>query len=188
LRHLDELAAETRPIAVAGLSMGGLLALDAASRDRGPVAAVTSLAAPLWLAGGGRLLGALGRLPRRLTAHLGSIPKSGGGSDVRDPENARQNPGYRVLPLAGVVELTRLMRDVRRRLPRVRCPLLVVHGRQDHTAPPASAAEIFATASSRDKQLVIVPESYHLVTHDVERDRVAEVVAAFLHRVLQPRS
>lgn len=182
--HLDSLLAETGVAAVAGLSMGGLLALDAASRRPGSIAAVVSLAAPMWLEGGARVLAALGRLPRRLTAGLPAIAKSGGGSDVRDPEIRRQNPAYPVLPLSGVIELTRLIRAVRAGLARVHCPTLVIHGRQDHTAPPGSASVIFNGITSADRQLLMVPDSYHLVAHDVERDRVAAAAAAFLRRVL----
>lgn len=183
--HLDALCAETGgPIAAVGQSMGGLLALDAASAAPDRVAAVVALAAPLWLPGAGRALTALGHLPRRLTAALPIIQKSGGGSDVRDPEIRRTNPAYPVLPLSGVVELTRLMRRVRRRLERVRCPVLVIHGRHDHTAPPGSAAEIIARVSSPDRRLVMLPDSYHLIAHDVERAAVARAVREFLARVL----
>ena len=164
--------------------MGGLLALDAASR-RSDIAAVVSLAAPLWLGGAGRIPMALSRLPRWATGRLPSVAKSDGGSDVRDPEIKRLNPGYRELPLSGVVELCRLMRSVRRRLSRVQCPALVIHGAQDHTAPPASASAITAAIASDDKQLVTLPESYHLVAHDVERVQVAELTGRFLRRVLQ---
>jgi carboxylesterase len=124
-----------------------------------------------------------------MTAGLPIIPKSSGGSDVRDPEIKRLNPAYPTLPLSGVVELTRLMRSVRAGLSRVHCPTLVIHGRQDHTAPPASAPIIAASISSRDRRLLMVPDSYHLVAHDVERERVAAVTAAFLREVLlQPGS
>ena len=163
--------------------MGGLLALDAAMARPDQVSAVVSLAAPLWLTGAGRALEVAGRLPPALTGLLPIIGKSGDGSDVRDPEIRRLNPAYPVLPLAGVVELTRLMREVRRRLEHVSCPLLVIHGRQDHTAPPASAAEIVARASSADKQLLMVADSYHLVAHDVDRVRVAAAIREFLARI-----
>ena len=182
--HLADLRSRTNaPVAVVGQSMGGLLALDAASQQAG-IAAVVSLATPLRLAGVGRAMSALGLLPRRLTQNWPSIAKSGGGSDVRDLEIKAQNPSYPVLPLSGVVELTRLMRSVRRRLARIHCPLLAVHGRCDHTAPPDSASEILASVASADRQLLVVPNSYHLVAHDVERDRVAGAVGRFLARVL----
>lgn len=172
-------------VAVIGQSLGGLLTLDAAARPDPDIDAAATLAAPLWFEGpGARLIQALSRLPRHLTANLPSVAKRGGGSDVRDAEVRAANPAYPVLPLSGVMELCRLMRDVRSRLEQIRCPLLVVHGRFDHTAPPACAAEIVRRARSREKQLVIAPESYHLVACDVDRDMVAAAVGDFLDRVL----
>lgn len=182
---VGELRRRCDRVAVVGQSMGALLALEAAERRRPDIDAVASLAAPLWFEGpGGRLVWMLSRLPPALTRGLPSVAKSGGGSDVRDPAIAAANPAYAVLPLSGVAEVCRLMRRVRRHLERVRCPLLVVHGRYDHTAPLAGAVEIVGRASSRDKALLVAPESYHLVSCDVDRELVARAVGDFLTRVL----
>jgi carboxylesterase len=180
--HVGALRGRCERVATVGLSLGGLLALDAAADGR--LDAVASLSAPLWLEGpAGRVITALSRLPRSFTGGLPAVAKAGG-SDVRDPEIRRTNPGYPVLPLSGVIELGRFMRRVRGRLEAVRCPLLVVHGSLDHTAPPPSAAEIVRRAASADKRLIMMPASYHLVSCDVERAEVAAHAGDFLERAL----
>lgn len=172
----DAMAARHRRVAVVGESLGGLLALHAAAH-RPELAAVATLAAPLWLDG------LAGRFARWAAAGridwLGALPKLGG-ADVRDRAVKRDAPGYRALPVRGIAELAAFMDVVRDELPRVRQPVLVVHGRHDHTAPVACAREI--AARTRAVRTRILERSYHLIALDVERDVVAAEVIAFLRR------
>ncbi len=167
-----------RRVMIAGQSLGGLLALHTAARLGEHVDAVASLAAPLWLDGmgaraarwtapGGPLHGRVRRLPKL------------GGSDVRDRAARRANPAYPTIPTVALASLCDFMRVVDDELPAVRAPLLVVHARHDHTAPVASAARIVDRVASSRIRSRILPDSYHLVTIDVERDIVAAEVSAF---------
>ena len=56
----------------------------------------------------------------------------------------------------------------------------------DQTAPVDSAARIGRRVASLAQRMVRLPASYHLVTIDVERDRVADEVATFFERRLGP--
>jgi carboxylesterase len=58
--------------------------------------------------------------------------------------------------------------------------VLVVHAKQDHTAPVACAATI--AAGTRAVRTRILEDSYHLIAVDVERDIVAAEVTQFLRR------
>jgi carboxylesterase len=177
----DEVARMRRRCArvmIAVQSLGGLLALHTAARLGDQVDAVASLAAPLWLEG-------LGRRAARWTAPGGPLhgrvtrlPKLGG-SDVRDRAARRANPCYRAIPTTALASLCDFMAVVDAELPEVRAPLLVVHARQDHTAPVASAARIVDRVASSRVRSRILDASYHLVTIDVERDIVAAEVSAF---------
>jgi carboxylesterase len=178
--EIDDLQRRCRRVAVVGQSLGGLLALHAAAR-RDDLAAVASLAAPLWLGGlGGRLArwtAPGGPLHGRVTV----VPKLGG-SDVRCRTAKAMNPSYRAVPMAALGSLCDFMRVVDDELPDVKTPLLVVHARRDHTAPVASAARIAARASARPLRTRILDDSFHLVTIDVERDVVAAEVSTFFER------
>lgn len=179
----DRLAARCAAVAVVGQSLGGLLALHLSTRR--PVAAVASLAAPLRLGG---MSGIVARLTTRppLAGRIRRLPKLGG-SDVRDEAAKAANPAYRSIPVRALGQFLAFMRKVDAELAQVTAPLLIVHAEQDHTAPFDSAARLARRVHSLDQRLVTLPRSYHLVTLDVERDRVADEVATFFERRLGPR-
>lgn len=175
-RAADAMAARCARVAVVGQSLGGLLALHLGSR-RPELAAIGTLAAPLWLPPLAARVAAStqGGLLRRVRR----LPKLGG-SDVRDRRARAENPCYDAIPTRALGQLLALMRIVDDELPRVLPPVLVLHGARDHTAPAACAARIAARA--RAERVRILPRSYHLIAVDVERDIVAAEVGGFVRR------
>lgn len=180
----DTLAMLCKRVAVVGQSLGGLLALHLASR-RPDVAAVGSLATPLWFEG------MAARAARALTSkttagftgavlsRIEFLPKLAG-SDCRDRRARHDNPGYRSIPTRALGQLAELMELTNAALDRVTQPVLVLHARHDHTAPVACAAVIAErTHAVRTR---ILERSYHVIAVDVERDIVAAEVSAFLRR------
>ena len=171
----DKLRASCRRVAVVGQSLGGLLALHLASR-RTEVAAVATLAAPLWLEG---LAGRVSRWAARGSLPVRTLPKLAR-SDVRDRRTRAENPCYDRFPVRAIAELVRFMHLVEGELAAIRAPVLVLHGRRDHTAPVASAPRI--AKATRAVRTRVLDRSFHLIAADVERDVVAAEVTAFLRR------
>ncbi len=182
-RAYESLAGRCRRVAVVGQSLGGLLCLHLAAARGADLPAVVSLAAPLTLFSGPRALIATLRRAPALTSLLRPIRKRGG-SDVADLAMKARNPSYPVIPLRALVELDRVRAAVRAELAAVSSPLLVVHAIQDHVAPFRSLAEMAARVGSRQVRKVILPRSYHLIAIDLERERVAAEVGAFLEAPL----
>ncbi|MGF1461753.1 MAG: alpha/beta hydrolase [Maricaulaceae bacterium] len=182
-RGFDEFAAEVGSVAIVGQSLGGLLALYLAAQRGLAVAAVVSLAAPLWLFAPGRALLWATRPDRPVRAWLGraigAVPKITG-ADVRDWALRWRNPSYPVMPIAAIHELAAFMDQVAQVLPRVVAPTLVIHARRDHTAPYACSERIAAAVGSARVAHSALGASYHLIAGDVERDRVAAEVFGFL--------
>ncbi len=171
----DTLRLRCRQVAVVGQSLGGLLSLHLAAH-RPDVAAVAALATPLWLEG----LGAkVADWAARGALRWPAIPKLMR-TDVRDKRVRRENPCYDAIPTRGLGELARFMKMVGGELPLVRAPVLVLHGKKDHTAPVACAARI--AEGTRAVRTRILPRSYHLIAADVERDIVAAEVIDFIRR------
>jgi len=169
-------------VAVVGQSLGGLLALELATRVGARMSALAVLATPLWMGALGRMVGAASRRFPKFPEMFPVLPKLGGTSDVRARDARRDNPSYPVLPTSGVVSLFELMNRVRSRLGQVRVPTLVLHGGQDHTAPPACAPYLVDQISSEVVRLRTLPRSFHLISMDIDRDVVAAEVGTFFDK------
>jgi carboxylesterase len=71
-----------------------------------------------------------------------------------------------------VVSLRELLHLVRRELPQVKAPALVMQGENDHHVPADSAQIIFEELGAADKEIVWWPNSGHCITVDSEREAV----------------
>ena len=170
-------------LAVAGMSMGALLALHLAATRPAEVAALVLCGTPLRLAGWRvRALPVVIRVPW-LARRYAFIPKENGGPDVADHVARAASPSYRVTPLAGVIELLRLQRVVRRELKRVGQPALLLHGRHDHTVSLANLALLRGRLGSHTIETHVLERSWHVITIDHDREEVARLTGAFLARV-----
>jgi carboxylesterase len=181
-RELERLDGARRTFLV-GCSMGALVSCALAHAHPDRVAGLALLAPALRPSWTVRLAAALGAL--RVAPRLPLVPKLGG-SDVRDPAMRRDNPTMPAVPITAVAELAGLARHVDRVLPGIAAPALVVAGRHDHTVRLAGARRI-ARRLGGPCRLVVLERSFHLVGIDVDRDRCADEVAAFIDSVASPR-
>jgi carboxylesterase len=173
---------------VVGLSMGALLGLRLAAERPAEVAGLVLLspAAALgrgvvrWLRHPLRVLGALDARVAPLQAALARVLFGKGGSDIADAAVRAGHPGYRHVPLRALMQLLALQRVARADAPRVTQPVLMIHATQDHTCPVAAAQHLYARLGSRAKRLVLLEDSFHVVTVDRERARVQAEVREFL--------
>lgn len=175
--HFSALRERCEEVAVVGLSLGGLLALHL-STQRHDVTAIASLAAPLWLHRPAQLFVRAVRSFPALTKVVSSVRKKSG-SDVRHAVERWENPSYSAIPTRALTQLGGIIDQVRGELAEVDTPLLIVHARDDHTAPFACAGYLADHVSSGTVRLRALERSFHLITVDVERDTVATEVGAF---------
>jgi carboxylesterase len=180
---LDGLQARVggRPVAVCGFSMGGLLALRLARLFPERISALVVMSAPLRLrrfqvAG----IRALASLPIDFRAHPSAAVPKLAGSDISDDGLRYENPGLRAFPISALEALLDLMDTVRADLPAIRTPVLVVHGRQDHTVPMEDSLELTGCLGSEVIERLWLDKSFHIVTLDVERDTVIDTATRFL--------
>lgn len=164
------MAAERDEVFVVALSFGAALALDLAARYPDEIAGLVTLAGMVMTKDPRRHLAPV---IRRLAR---SVP--GVGNDIADPD-AREI-AYDRLPTGAAYYMLRFLKSARVGLPAVRCPILVMHGRQDHTVHPSNAQVIIDSVGSQDKELVWLDRSYHVVTLDYDRDEVFERTHRFI--------
>lgn len=163
----------TDVISVAGHSMGGLLSLLLAAEK--PIDRLALLAAPMFICEERGIK----YLPSRETCRGKYFPKA-----RRKLPNVPKavNKTYRKMPLSSVHELVETIELAKSCLDRVKCPVLIAHSHEDHTASPDSVEYLYEHLASEEKEVLWLEKSGHLLPLDVEREQVFEMVADFLRR------
>jgi carboxylesterase len=169
-------------VAIAGGSMGALLALRLARRRPEAIAAIVLMAAPLrWRPIERRGVEVLCRMARLFRMSAAAIPKTGG-VDAVDPVVRRTAPSIEAYPITALHHLITLTDAAAADAPSVTAPALIVHGRQDRTVPLDVSEQLAASLGSDVVERLWLEDSGHLVAADCDRDKVAAVVSDFLAR------
>lgn len=193
-QELIALSDEHGPVVVGGLCIGAVLALALAEEMPERVAGLLLLSPTLYYDG----WGLSPWLPLR---HLGVLPvlRNNVIIDEREPfgvknpqirkwivremrQQSVSNAGAAKLPLWGIHEAERLIRRVRRDLPKLTMPTLILHAREDEVASLRSPEFLMAHLGTHDKRLVVLENSYHMITLDNDRQQVVNEMKAFIRR------
>jgi carboxylesterase len=194
-KGLAQLRARCTVVFVAGLSLGGLLTLDAATR--GQLDGVVVMSAPITLGGLDAML-VLMPVIRRVMPWWYPLRDANFDDPALRAELARRVPAGQLnlddpqavdwlrhnarVSTRAIDQFGQFMRRVRRELPTVRVPLLVMQGCRDEWVPSECPSEIFARVSSRDKELLWFEQSGHQLVDGPERETVWQVVYRFIAR------
>jgi carboxylesterase len=164
-------------VVVMGLSLGGILSLHFASRF--DVRGVVAMSVPYVL-----MAPWVKRIRPLLPAVSHFVPfMDKGAPDWRDPRLADDHLEYPRHPVRAAAALVDLHAEMLRRLPLITAPVLMIASQGDATAPPWHTQTIFDRLRTADKQIVLVENSGHVITRDLERRRVVDSAAAFVRRV-----
>lgn len=168
-RRLTEVGCKR--IYVGGLSMGGLLSLRIAREF--PIQGVIAMATPIRF--------------RARSAHLAPIlhyfiPYVGRGPK-KAPHIEEVIVPYEKMPVKSVVDLKKLMKDVRRGLPKMKAPAFIVQGEKDETIFPSDAEIIYREIGSADKEIKYYSNSSHILVLDHDRQEIFQDVYRFIQRV-----
>jgi carboxylesterase len=193
----DEARERRVPLVIGGLSLGAVLSLMLAAEHPEDVAGVACLSPTLFYDGWNvpwyrRLLPLADWTPLKYFSYFRESEPYGlrdealrekmagsyGGMTLRDSAAAGAL-GYAHFPVRLFCEMRPLVARCMRSLPRVTAPLLVVQAEQDDMTSPRNAEYIHARVGSERRELLLLKNSYHLVTVDLERSLVAERLADF---------
>ena len=167
------LRAQCDQVFLAGLSMGGALALRLA-QQHGPLVSGLTLVNPVVNITDPRM-SALPALRLVLPSLAGIV------NDIARP--GQDECGYDRLPLRALYSQTFLWADVRRNLGRVDQPLLVYRTVHDHVVDSSSVRLIKACVRSTDQTYIELQRSYHVATLDYDAEDIFDGSVAFFRRL-----
>ena len=176
------LASSCDQIVTMGQSLGGALALLLAAQR--PVAGVVAMSTPYQVPSHSQLrfLRVLRYSLPILSWMLPYVPKPRI-NDYKDQRAYEAHLSYPVFPVRSVLEVDGLLGLLRVCLPDLRAPVLLMHALEDRGVPPSNAESIFSLLGSREKELVWVKGSGHVMTAEPARHWVYKNAGAFVDRV-----
>lgn len=173
----DRLRASHAAVAIAGLSMGGALAVQIAAEH--PELPALVLLAP-YLA-----------MPERveraarwgwLWGPLLTAVRSGDGQSILDPVERERGLAYGVFTPGALRALRETVRRANAVLGRVQSPTLVINSRGDNRIDPAAAERAFARLGAPEKRLEWTTGAGHVITVDYGRDAVIDASIGWIER------
>ncbi len=201
---LGALRARCETVVLVGFSMGGAITLYLAANDAdhtgGPIAGIVTMSALTRI---NSPLTVLLPIARRVMPYI--YPLRMRGIDLSKPEVVARLrdyiPDLQVDPskpdeiaalrrsikvsVGAVYQLDVLLRHMRATLPRVTAPALLIQATHDEQIPLSSIDEIYRRIGSRDKQVVRLTRSGHMLLAGPERDEVIAHVTAFITQISQ---
>jgi carboxylesterase len=163
-----------------GHSLGGALVLHVAAHE--DVAGVVPICSPLHLHPWLKPAVSFGKYILPFVPTLRE--------DVRDPEARRRytRDVYRWTPLYPVESMMRYLPQLRTEIQRITAPSLIITSLHDHVVPARDGREIYKLIGSREKHLITLHRSYHVVMKDHDREEVFDKTLAFvLHHAKNAR-
>ncbi len=167
-----------RRVIIGGLSMGGLTSLYLAATNQ-DLDALISMSAPVALN-----TQRLRMLLRSIGLFSSKYPSLSFGLDIADRDVRRLYGSY--YPYESVsfaLSLLDFIDTLKGLLPRITAPACILHGKRDLFWAPDSLDYIFNNISSKIKQKHQLPLSRHVITLDLERERVCSIMVDFVDRI-----
>lgn len=166
--ELRRLQAHHPVVHLIGFSMGSIVALHVAAHHEG-IASVTTLASPVKMNDWRQSLVPILRFVVR------NYP-----AKVSNPEIAQQVQNYEFYPVGAIHQFLRMKSRVRRLLPRITQPILIIQGEQDRVIAPDSAATLYQEVNSTIKQLIMLPKRRHFLALEPGREELFQQIQSFL--------
>ncbi|MFM9940272.1 MAG: alpha/beta hydrolase [Hyphomicrobiaceae bacterium] len=186
----DALKAQCDVVIAGGLSMGGLLAAHLALQRPGEVHGLTFYAPTLWMNGWtmpwyARILRYIYPTPLKIHINLAErepygikderirsfVVKSMLGADSSEA-------GVFCTPVRAFANFNSLVRAVKPKLPKITAPTLIIHPRHDDIADLDNAMYLQRHLGGM-VDMVVLDDSYHIVTLDKQRNVVIDKTVAF---------
>jgi carboxylesterase len=193
----EEVRREHDQVYVGGLSMGALLALLLAEEFPSGIAGISCLSPTLFYDGWNVpwyhfFLPVASHTPLRNYVYFKEEPPYGlknerlrekvhefyQGADIHAMRDVDRF-GYPFFPVRLLAELHRLVAHLQPRLPKITSACQIIQARHDDMSSVKNAQVIHDRVSSTRKEIVYLEDSYHVISADQERAKVAQSMATF---------
>jgi carboxylesterase len=191
------------PIFAAGLSMGALLSLLLAEEFPGQVAAVSCLSPTLFYDGWNIpwyskiLLPLFYATPLKYISYYKEEPPYGiknkalqkrihkyyNNATFQDQQGVAEY-GYPYFPMSLLHQLQKLIRHLNGKLPAINVPVQLIQAREDDMTSMRNSTFIYESVGSQLKEIVLLEDSYHVITADQERATVARSMDSFFSKIM----
>jgi carboxylesterase len=200
-RALSDARAAGLPLFIGGLSLGAILALLIAAEYPEHVDGTICLAPTLFYDGWNvpwthKLIPIVSYTPLKYFTYFREEPPYGLKDESLRERMAKEfsraslreggdvaSVGYAHFPVRLFCEMRPLFAKCMRSLNRVVCPVLLIQAQHDDATGPENSEFIYRNISSKHKEIILLQNSYHLVTVDLERESVAAGIARFCRAV-----
>jgi carboxylesterase len=161
---VEELLQKCDRVFVFALSMGGATSIQVAQRFGKRIAGLVFVN-PMIIIKGPAIKFA--PLVAMLTPKMKAV-----GGDIKRPGVSEWS--YNALPTKGVLQLNKLLKDSRAKLPEIKVPFMIFHSKDDHVLPVYNTDIYMAEIGSVQKQRIELTNSYHVATIDYDQDIIFE--------------
>lgn len=178
---LDQLVEQARneaggkPVFLLGHSMGGALSLAYTAQHQEKLAGLLLSGPAVALDGAPPFIGPVAKFLSVVVPRLGlfgidptlvSRDPAAASAYAADPLNCHGK-----VPARTLAEIVRLVEQMPRLLPKIRLPLLIMHGTDDKLAGTAGSRRVLDAVSSKDKTLLLYKGLYHEIFNEIPADR-----------------
>ena len=170
---LDDMLSRCERVFVAGLSLGGALALYTAAHRGRELAGIVAMSSPIYIPS------PLGFVLNGLKTNMPFMNKPF--KDIEDPDARERHLSYERSPVDATASLVDFVGRVRGALPQVKAPTLIIYARHDHVVPCISSHHIYSRIGTPRKQMIALHRGFHIVTVDSDRARVNTAIYNFIN-------
>ncbi len=190
-----EMKKSSDTVSVVGLCMGALLSLHLSYEFASEVAALSLISTTLFYDGWSLpwfkfLLPVAYYTPfRYIYSYSETEPYGIKNKPLRERiVNLMKNDSiaYTKTPAASMHELFKLIREVKKELPVITTPALILHSREDDLTSTKNPDFVEKKIGSQIVRKIILDDSYHMMTIDNQKDRVAEETIKFFRDQIFP--
>ena len=190
-KKFSDLRANYDKVFISGLCLGAVLALAVAIKFKNEVDGIISLSTTLYL-DGWRLPWYKFLIPIGLSTILRFYycypecePHGIKNQKTRNIVKkllAKGDVGMNDFPMTGIYELLKLSNFVIKNLKEIVTPILLIHSKEDDLTSVKSAEVVYNNISSREKEKIILYDSYHMVLYDNEKEFVFNKSLEFIEK------